>query len=201
MFADSYGVGQQIFVADHIDGLSPGPAGDRVAAKGAAMRAGRPAFGQRFGGHDPAQRQSAAHGFADRNNIWHHAAGFKTPPMPGTAEPGLHFIRDQDRALLYLRLLGSRHSREIAWKALQRHWDTHVVTMDPAGKQRCVNAASQLSPRDLAQHAIAFLQAKQTPDLKENVAQAIERVRLLSATAERMAKELGDALGRVAQPA
>ncbi len=110
-------------------------------------------------------------------------------------------IRDQDRSLLYIRLLGLRHAREIGWKALQKHWDTHVVAMDPAGKQRCVNAASQLSPRDLSQQAIAFLQAKQTPDLKENVAQAIERVRLLSATAERMSRELGDALGRVAQPA
>ena len=103
-------------------------------------------------------------------------------------------IRDQDRALLYLRLLGSRHSREIAWQALQRHWETHVVAMDPAGKQRCVTAASQLSPAALSRQAIAFLTQKQTPDLKETVAQAIERVRLLSATAEKMSRELGSAL-------
>lgn len=109
-------------------------------------------------------------------------------------------IRDQDRALLYLRLLGSRHSREIGWRALQRHWETHVVAMDPAGKQRCVTAASQLSPPALSRQAIAFLSAKQTPDLKETVAQAIERVRLLSATAEKMSRELASALRSASQP-
>ncbi len=128
---------------------------------------------------------------------------FEDPAIVDRTADGIFtdLIRDQDRALLYGRLLGLRHAREIGWKALQQHWDTHVVQMDPAGKQRCVNAASQLSPRDLSRQAIAFLQAKQTPDLKENVAQAIERVRLLSATAERMSQELGDALGRVAQTA
>jgi hypothetical protein len=109
-------------------------------------------------------------------------------------------IRDQDRALLYLRLLASRHSREIGWKALQRHWDSHVVAMDPAGKQRCVTAASQLSPAALSRQAVAFLTSKQTPDLKETVAQAVERVRLLSATAEKMSRELASALGSASQP-
>ena len=110
-------------------------------------------------------------------------------------------IRDQDRALLYLRMLGLRHAREIAWRALQRNWDSHVLGMDPAGRQRCVTAASQLSPPELSRQAIAFLRSKQTPDLKETVAQAIERVRLLSATAETMSRELGDALGSVTLPA
>ena len=109
-------------------------------------------------------------------------------------------IRDQDRSLLYVRLLGLRHAREIGWKALQRHWDSHVVAMDPAGKQRCVTAASQLSPRELCHQAIEFLRAKQTPDLKETVAQAVERVRLLSATSEKMSGELADALRSASQP-
>lgn len=110
-------------------------------------------------------------------------------------------IRDQDRSLLYLRLLGTRHGRKIGWQALQRHWDSHVVNMDPAGKQRCVNGASQLSPRELSEEVARFLKEKQTPDLKETVAQATERVRLLAATAERMSRELGGALERIAQPA
>lgn len=110
-------------------------------------------------------------------------------------------IRDQDRSLLYVRMLGLRHAREIGWRALQRHWDRFVAPMDPAGRQRCVNAASQLSPRALSEEAIAFLAAKQTPDLKETVAQATERVRLLAATAERMSRDLAAGLEQVARPA
>jgi hypothetical protein len=73
--------------------------------------------------------------------------------------------------------------------------------MDPGGKQRCANAPGQLTPRKLVEEASAFLQAKQTPDIKETVAQAIERMRIGSANAERMSRELDDALGRIAQPA
>jgi hypothetical protein len=46
-----------------------------------------------------------------------------------------------------------------------------------------------------------FLGQKQTPDIKETVAQSIERMRIGSANAERMAGELDDALGRIAQTA
>ena len=110
-------------------------------------------------------------------------------------------IRDQDRSLLYFRLLASPHARAVAWPVLKEAWDEHVTKMDPGGKQRAVNAASQLTPRPLADDAIAFLRAKETPDIQATVAQSIERIRINAATAERMAAELEDAIGRIAQPA
>ena len=110
-------------------------------------------------------------------------------------------IRDQDRGLLLVRMHGVAHAREAAFRALQDAWDEHVTRMDPGGKQRCANAPGQLTPRALVDRATAFLRAKQTPDLKETVAQATERMRIGAANAERMAGELDDALGRIAQPA
>ena len=184
----------------HLDGTAPLHPDIARASVGVAAAEGDVALWQRY-----VQRmRSAAQSDAQEEARFRQALlDFEDPAIVDRTADDIFtdLIRDQDRALMYLRLLGLRHGRAIGWKALQRHWDTHVVYMDPAGKQRCVNAASQLSPRDLAEQAIAFLQAKQTPDLKENVAQAVERVRLLAATAERMSRELGDALGRVPQPA
>ena len=110
-------------------------------------------------------------------------------------------IRDQDRAILLLRMHGQSHARQVAFRTLKAVWDEYVTKMDPGGKQRCANAPGQLTPKTLVQDAMAFLKAKQTPDIKETVAQAIERMRIGSANAERMAGELDDALGRIAQPA
>jgi puromycin-sensitive aminopeptidase len=110
-------------------------------------------------------------------------------------------IRDQDRALLLLRMHGLAHAREAAFRTLQAAWDEYVTKMDPGGKQRAANAPGQLTPRTLVDEAVAFLSKKQTPDIKETVAQSIERMRIGSANAERMAGELDDALGRIEQPA
>ena len=110
-------------------------------------------------------------------------------------------IRDQDRAILLLRMHGQAHAREAAFRTLRGSWDEYVTKMDPGGKQRCANAPGQLTPRRLVDEAIAFLEAKQTPDIKETVAQSTERMRIGSANAERMAGELDDALRRIAQPA
>jgi puromycin-sensitive aminopeptidase len=110
-------------------------------------------------------------------------------------------IRDQDRTLLLLRMGSLAHARDAAFRTLKSSWDEFLTKMDPAGKQRGVNALGQLTPRKLVDDAAAFLQEKQTPDIKETVAQATERMRIGAANAERMAGELDDALGRVAQPA
>jgi len=96
---------------------------------------------------------------------------------------------------------GQAHARDAAFRTLKAVWDEYVTKMDPGGKQRCANAPGQLTPKTLVQDAMAFLKAKQTPDIKETVAQAIERMRIGSANAERMSGELDDALGRIAQPA
>ncbi|HEY8806207.1 MAG TPA: M1 family metallopeptidase [Candidatus Limnocylindria bacterium] len=110
-------------------------------------------------------------------------------------------IRDQDRAILLLRMHGLAHARDVAFRTLRAAWDEYITKMDPGGKQRCANAPGQLTPRNLVDEASAFLKEKQTPDLKETVAQAVERMRIGAANAERMAGELDDALGRIAQPA
>jgi len=110
-------------------------------------------------------------------------------------------IRDQDRAILLLRMHGQAHAREVAFRTLKAVWDGYVTKMDPGGKQRCANAPGQLTPRKLVEEASVFLAAKQTADIKETVAQAVERMRIGSANAERMSRELDDALGRIAQPA
>ena len=109
-------------------------------------------------------------------------------------------IRDQDRGLLLARLLGTRHGRGPGWAGIKSGWDAYIAKMDPLLKQRVVGAASLLTPRALATEAASFLRAHVTPDTQATVAQAIERLRVNAATAERMADELEDAFGRIAQP-
>ena len=109
-------------------------------------------------------------------------------------------IRDQDRSLLIARMLATRTARDAAFRTVEASWDEFIAKMDPGGKQRAVTALGQITPRPLMDQAARLLKEKQTPDIKETVAQAIERMRIGSANAERMAGELDDALGRIAQP-
>jgi hypothetical protein len=62
-------------------------------------------------------------------------------------------------------------------------------------KSRIVSGIGQLTPPDLAPAAEAFLREKETPATSEVTAQAIERLRLDSASAARLAGQLRDALG------
>jgi len=105
-------------------------------------------------------------------------------------------IRMQDRGHLLVPLLQRRRSREVAWPVLRDAWDEHVANADlpPLLKQAFPTAVSQLAQPGLAQEAIAFLEAKRTPDIAETVSQSIERLRVNTAAAERLADELGDAL-------
>ena len=110
-------------------------------------------------------------------------------------------IRDQDRSVLLRGMGPLRNAREATLRAVTANWDEFVAKMDPGGKQRVVTGLGYLTPRALVEQATTLLQRKQTPDIKENVAQAVEQMRIGSANAERMAGELDDALGRIAQPA
>ena len=110
-------------------------------------------------------------------------------------------IRDQDRSVLLRGMGPLKNAREATVRAVTANWDEFVTKMDPGGKQRVVNALGYLTPRALVERATTLLERKQTPDIKENVAQAVEQMRIGSANAERMAGELDDALGRIAQPA
>ena len=84
---------------------------------------------------------------------------------------------------------------------LQEHWDADVANADvaPLLKQAMINAVSQLAQRGLAEEAAAFLEKKRTADVAETVAQALERLRVNTAAAERLADELENEL-RVATP-
>ena len=128
---------------------------------------------------------------------------FHSPALIGRLATAIFtdLIREQDRGLLLFRMHGLAPAREAGFRALTEHWDTFLAKMDPGGKQRAVSATGQLTPPALVDAATAFLKRKQTPDIKETVAQAIERMRINAANAARMAGELDDALGRIAQPA
>jgi hypothetical protein len=98
-------------------------------------------------------------------------------------------------------MMQSRRTRQSAWAVLRERWDTDVAVDDmaPLLKQGYVTAVSQLTQRGLAEEASAFLSVKRTPDIQETVAQSIERLRINTAAAERLADELEDAL-RVPTP-
>jgi puromycin-sensitive aminopeptidase len=105
-------------------------------------------------------------------------------------------IREQDRGLMLIPMMQSRRTRLAAWKAVAKHWDADIAGTDlaPLLKQGYVTAVSQLTQRGLAEEATAFLEAKRTPDIQETVAQSVERLRINTAAAERLADELEDAL-------
>ena len=110
-------------------------------------------------------------------------------------------IRVQDRGIMLIPMLQFRRTRPVAWSVVKEHWDTDVANADvaPLLKQAMVNAISQLAQRELAVEAAAFLEEKKTPDVAETVAQALERLRVNAAAAERLADELENEL-RVATP-
>ena len=110
-------------------------------------------------------------------------------------------IREQDRGLMLIPMMQSRRTRLAAWKAVKNHWDTDIAGTDmaPLLKQGYVTAVSQLTQRGVVDEAAAFLEAKRTPDIQETVAQSLERLRINTAAAERLADELEDAL-RVPTP-
>ncbi|HVD31637.1 MAG TPA: ERAP1-like C-terminal domain-containing protein, partial [Methylomirabilota bacterium] len=110
-------------------------------------------------------------------------------------------IRVQDRGIMLIPMLQFRRTRPVAWSVVQEHWDSDVANADvaPLLKQAMVNAVSQLAQRGLSEEAAAFLEQKKTPDVAETVAQALERLRVNTAAAERLADELENEL-RVATP-
>ena len=102
---------------------------------------------------------------------------------------------------MLIPMLQFRRTRPVAWSVVQEHWDSDVANADvaPLLKQAMVNAVSQLAQRGLSEEAAAFLEQKKTPDVAETVAQALERLRVNTAAAERLADELENEL-RVATP-
>ncbi len=110
-------------------------------------------------------------------------------------------VEAHDRAFMLIPMLQNRRTRSVAWETLKEHWEGDVANADlaPLLKQAYVNAVSQLAQRGLFEEAAAFLEAKRTPDIGETVAQSLERLRVNTAAAVRLADELEDAL-RVPTP-
>ncbi len=104
-------------------------------------------------------------------------------------------IRTQDMGLMLVSMLGARHSRRITWPEVRARWDTDIAPLEALLKSRVIGGVGQLTPRELAVEAEQFLRAKETPDTREVTAQALERLRLDSASAERLAGQLSDAFG------
>ena len=105
-------------------------------------------------------------------------------------------IRVQDRGIMLIPMLQFRRTRPVAWEVLKEHWDQDVANADvaPLLKQAMINAVSQLAQRGLADEAAAFLEKKRTADVAETVAQALERLRVNTAAADRLADELENEL-------
>jgi puromycin-sensitive aminopeptidase len=110
-------------------------------------------------------------------------------------------IREQDNTLMLTVALPRPHTRSAHWDALKANWDAKIGTQDPGGKHRAIGAISSLVTKDLAPEAIAFLEAKRTSDTEETTARAVERLRILSAVAERVTAELPAALEKVMERA
>jgi puromycin-sensitive aminopeptidase len=103
-------------------------------------------------------------------------------------------IRTQDRGLMVIPFLQGRHTRAAGWDAIRERWDSDIATAEPLLKQRFVNAVSQLATRQYRDEATAFLEEKRTSDVAEAVKQSVERLRINTAAAERLAEELEEAL-------
>ena len=103
-------------------------------------------------------------------------------------------IRTQDRGLMVLPLLGGRGTRDAGWRAIREHWDADIASAEPLLKQRFVSAVGQLATKAYHDEATRFLESKRTSDIAEAVKQAVERLRINTAAAERLADELDAAL-------
>jgi puromycin-sensitive aminopeptidase len=106
-------------------------------------------------------------------------------------------IRTQDLGLMLVSLLGGRHARRMAWPVVRDRWDGDVAPLEALLKSRIIGGIGQLTPPAMAGEAAEFLRAKRTPDTSEVTEQALERLRLDSASAVRLADQLAEALDSV----
>jgi len=182
-------------VRDHIDGrerLHPDVAGTVVAV---AATVGDNALWDRYVAR---MQQAQASDTQEEARFRQALIFFEDPALAERTAEAIFspLIRVQDRGLMLIPMMQSRRTRVAAWKAVQAHWDSDIAGTDmaPLLKQGYVTAISQLTQRGLADDAAAFLKAKRTPDIQETVAQSLERLRINTAAAERLADELEDAL-------
>ena len=182
-------------VRDHLEGrerLNPDVAGTVVAV---AATVGDNALWDRYVAR---MQQAQASDTQEEARFRQGLIFFEDPELAERTAEAIFspLIRVQDRGLMLIPMMQSRRTRLAAWKAVKKHWDSDIAGTDlaPLLKQGYVTAVSQLTQRGLAEDAAAFLEAKRTPDIQETVAQSLERLRINTAAAERLADELEDAL-------
>ena len=182
-------------VRDHLEGrerLNPDVAGTVVAV---AATVGDNALWDRYIAR---MQQAQASDAQEESRFRQGLIFFEDPELADRTAEAIFspLIRGQDRGLMLIPMMQSRRTRLAAWKAVKKHWDSDIAGTDlaPLLKQGYVTAVSQLTQRGLAEEAAAFLDAKRTPDIQETVAQSLERLRINTAAAERLADELEDAL-------
>jgi len=187
-------------VRDHLDGrerLHPDVAGTVIAV---AATVGDNALWDRYVAR---MQQAQATDTQEEARFRQALVYFEDPELAQRTAEAIFspIIRVQDRGLMLGPMTQFRRTRLAAWMAIKAHWDADIAGTDlaPLLKQGYVNAVSQLTQRGLADEAAAFLEAKRTPDIQETVAQSVERLRINTAAAERLADELEDAL-RVPTP-
>jgi puromycin-sensitive aminopeptidase len=182
-------------VRDHLEGrerLNPDVAGTVVAV---AATVGDNALWDRYIAR---MQQAQAADAQEEARFRQGLIFFEDPELADRTAEAIFspLIRGQDRGLMLIPMMQSRRTRLAAWKAVKKHWDADIAATDlaPLLKQGYVTAVSQLTQRGLAEDAASFLEAKRTPDIQETVAQSLERLRINTAAAERLADELEDAL-------
>jgi puromycin-sensitive aminopeptidase len=185
-------------VEEHLDGVARLDPDVAAAAVRVAARNGDSRLYDRY----VARMQAAATSDAQEEGRFRDGlTAFEDPALVARTAEGCFtgLIRTQDLGLMLVSLLGSRHGRSATWPIVRGRWDTEIAPLEALLKARIVNGIAQLTPRDLAAEADAFLRAKQTPDTSEVTAQALERLRLDSASAARLSGQLPAALSQITQ--
>ena len=141
-------------------------------------------------------KEAAATDAQEEARFRHALVCFERPELARRTTEAIfsELIRPMERGLMVIPLLQNRLNRRVAWPIIRDRWDSDVATAEPLLKQRFVNAVSQLAQPDVAEEASRFLEAKRTADITEVVAQSVERLRVNTAAAQRLADELEDAL-------
>ena len=89
----------QALALDDVDGGHGGGDGHRITAKGGGMRTGNPIHDFRARDQDR-KRQAAGDALGHRDHVRSHAGVFDGPPPAGASHARLHFVDDQQDAVL-----------------------------------------------------------------------------------------------------
>ncbi len=180
-------------VGRHLDGeeqLSPDIAG---VVAGVAATDGDATLWERYSKRMQQAQQSDAQ---EEARFRQALVSFEDPALAERTAEAIFspLIRTQDRGLMAIPLLQGRKTRDAGWRAIRERWDADIATAEPLLKQRFVGAVSQLATKAYRDEVTRFLEAKRTSDIAEAVRQGVERLRINTAAAERLADELDAAL-------